>query len=93
MVTITIDDSGPSQPTIAAPLLTKHGVKATFFHVPNFLDWVTEARSLAEQGHETGAHTMTHRLLTELSPSELDDEIRSFGIQTRHNRGADSLRC
>ncbi len=76
LVSITIDDSGGSQPTIAVPLLTKYGLKATFFHVPNFLNWTPIARTLAAQGHETGAHTMTHRSITALSAQELDNELR-----------------
>ncbi len=76
LVTITIDDSGSTQPTIAVPILNKYAVKATFFHVPNFLTWLQTAKDLAAQGHETGSHTMTHTNLTSMSASQLDQELR-----------------
>lgn len=76
LVTFTIDDSGGSQATVAVPLLRRYGVKATFYHVPPFLSWTSLARTLALEGHETGAHTMTHRSLTSLSPQQVDDELR-----------------
>ncbi len=76
MVTFTIDDSGRSQATVAVPLLRSHGVKATFYHVPPYLTWTSLARTLALEGHEAAAHTMTHRSLTSLTPPEVDDELR-----------------
>lgn len=76
LVTFTIDDSGGSQASVAVPLLRQHDVKATFFHVPNFLTWTSLARTLAAEGHEAAAHTMTHRTLTQLSAQEVDDELR-----------------
>jgi peptidoglycan/xylan/chitin deacetylase (PgdA/CDA1 family) len=76
LVTFTIDDSSESQANVAVPLLRSHGVKATFFHVPNFLEWTDLAHELALEGHEVGAHTMTHRRLTNLTPAEVDEELR-----------------
>jgi len=93
LVTFTIDDSGGSQASVAVPLLRQHGVKATFFHVPNFLTWTSLARTLAAEGHETAAHTMTHRTLTQLSSQEVEDELRlsKQWLQTNVSTPVDSF--
>jgi peptidoglycan/xylan/chitin deacetylase (PgdA/CDA1 family) len=39
------------------------------------LDW-DSASNLLELGHEIGSHTRSHRVLTDLSRTELDDELR-----------------
>ena len=40
-----------------------------------YLSW-SEIKQLAEQGIEFGSHTCTHRKLTEISPAEVDTELR-----------------
>ena len=73
-VSITFDDGTLDQYLLAAPVLDEHGMRATFFLIPGFMDggiWNdsgTErllfgwdaARNLHRRGHEIGAHTMTH---------------------------------
>jgi peptidoglycan/xylan/chitin deacetylase (PgdA/CDA1 family) len=76
LVTFSFDDSGPSQPAIAIPLLQKYGVKGTFFVVPLWHTWVELARTMLADGHEFADHSMTHATLTSLTPQQLDDELR-----------------
>ena len=61
-------------------LLSRHGVRATFFCVGEVLerhpDLVQEIQS---RGHEIGFHGMTHRPLWDLSPTEFEAEIGDFG--------------
>lgn len=57
-------------------LLDKHRTKATFF----VLGWLAERRPalirrLAREGHEIACHGYSHRLLTKLTPDELDAEL------------------
>jgi peptidoglycan/xylan/chitin deacetylase (PgdA/CDA1 family) len=93
MVTFSFDDSGPSQPTIAIPLLQRYGVKGTFFVVPQWHDWTPLARTLLADGHEFAAHGMTHQTLTTLTPQQLDDELRlsKAWIQTNIGGTVDSF--
>lgn len=48
------------------------------FHRPpmEFLNW-NDVETLLSDGHEIGSHTMTHRRLSDLTPNELDYEIRT----------------
>ncbi len=67
--TISFDDSTISQFTNARPVLDKYGLKATFFvitgevtdAIPNWeYGFWWQFDSLAHEGHEIGAHTVTH---------------------------------
>jgi peptidoglycan/xylan/chitin deacetylase (PgdA/CDA1 family) len=62
-VSLTFDDSLPSQLRIAIPLLDKYGVKATFYINPSGNDWAERLkpwRKVSEEGHEIGNHTLSH---------------------------------
>lgn len=73
---LTFDDSFMSQPKYIAPLLNQNGLKATFYILPNQMQPDKNAASwgryaywyqyqeLYDQGHEIGAHTLTHNDLT-----------------------------
>jgi polysaccharide deacetylase family protein (PEP-CTERM system associated) len=58
-------------------ILDKHNVKATFF----VLGWVAECvpvlvREIESQGHEIAAHGYSHRLITDMTSQEFDEDIR-----------------
>jgi polysaccharide deacetylase family protein (PEP-CTERM system associated) len=57
--------------------LAAHEVRATFF----ILGWVAThyprlIRRIAEQGHEIGCHSYSHRLVYRLSPAEFQEDTR-----------------
>jgi peptidoglycan/xylan/chitin deacetylase (PgdA/CDA1 family) len=79
MVSFTMDDSHPSQSTLASPALVAHGFRATIYHIAESLEiygLLPHAQALAAAGHEIGSHSRTHPYLTSLSPQALDDEMR-----------------
>lgn len=60
-MSLTFDDSRPSQLDAGMPALDKHGVHATFYVLPDPVqarhdDW----RRAAGRGHEIGSHSLTH---------------------------------
>jgi len=70
VVSITFDDGAErkaSQHKVGAPILERHGVKATFYVCPaGIKDW-SPWLELSRGGHEIGSHTMTHVDLLEIS--------------------------
>jgi polysaccharide deacetylase family protein (PEP-CTERM system associated) len=55
----------------------KHGVEATFF----VLGWIAErfpdlVREIERQGHEVATHGYSHRLLTQMQPSEFRTDLQ-----------------
>ena len=77
-IALTFDD-GPNAEVTSRVLdiLDRHNAKATFFligvRVPGNEDIV---RRIHASGHEIGNHTWSHRKLSELSPQEVEDDIR-----------------
>jgi len=73
VASITFDDGSErkrSQYELAAPLLAKLGVKATFYVCPvGIKDWKPWLE-LDENGHELGSHTMTHPNLRAMAAGE-----------------------
>jgi peptidoglycan/xylan/chitin deacetylase (PgdA/CDA1 family) len=60
-LSLTFDDSRPSQVETGVPLFDRYGVRATFYVMPHAIEQRAAAwRSAAATGHELGAHTMTH---------------------------------
>jgi Ser-tRNA(Ala) deacylase AlaX len=61
-VSLTYDDALPVHHELVAPLLEKHGLRATFYVPcgPHFLAEADRWRSIAAAGHELGNHTIFH---------------------------------
>lgn len=60
-VSLTFDDARESQIDVGVPLLNRHGVKATFYVLPDRIrrripDW----KAALQAGHEVGNHSVTH---------------------------------
>jgi len=89
-IILTIDDGVSTQLSIAAPLLARFGLRATFFVVPKLtrritrrdssrlgwgeIGWI-DLRSLAREGHEIGNHTLSH---LDLVPMEVQQARREI---------------
>ena len=79
-VVLTFDDGLKSQYTNAKPILDTYGYKASFSIIcedvgkADHMSW-QEINTLEEEGHDIGAHTITHRSLTEMPPEEMKFEV------------------
>ncbi len=82
MVSITFDDGFISQYQNALPILQAAGYKAGFYIItsypgsnrPSYMNW-DQIKALAATGQEIGSHTRTHPHLTQLTASQLQDEL------------------
>ena len=76
-IALTFDDGPhPALTQRILDILARYNVKATFFMVGvNVENYPDAARAVLEAGHEIGNHTYSHRILKQLSPGEIDDEI------------------
>ncbi len=72
-------DAGPGEHSARLlDILKDEQVPATFFllgrrHIDTYPELV---RRMADEGHEVASHTWTHRILTELEPDEIREELR-----------------
>ena len=81
VISLTFDDGLSSQYQLA-PMLASRGVRATFYlntgmipaNPAGRMTW-TNARALADAGHEIGGHTLTHADLTTLSAAEARRQV------------------
>lgn len=78
-VSLTFDDGSATQANAGA-ILTKRGLKGTFFVNSGFVNgdgFMTDAelKTLAANGHEIGGHTVNHQDLTALPPEEQKRQI------------------
>jgi peptidoglycan/xylan/chitin deacetylase (PgdA/CDA1 family) len=91
-ILLTFDDGYRSNAEIAAPIMKKHGFRATIFVVPGRFggtnDWdveeiqeplltADEVRALRADGFAFGSHTMNHVRLTDASPEVASRELRA----------------
>ncbi|MFE0457232.1 polysaccharide deacetylase family protein [Streptomyces sp. NPDC058914] len=71
-------DAGPSENSARLlDILKEKQVPATFFllgprHIEKYPELV---RRMADEGHEVASHTWTHRILTQLEPEEIREEL------------------
>ncbi len=58
-------------------LLQKHRVKASYYIVGDVIDRHPDIiKEIIDEGHEIGCHTYTHRAIYDMSPEELDNELK-----------------
>ena len=79
-VVITFDDNIPTHVTHALPVLSSHGVTATFFLNPDQLNAAGEmttadVRSLRAAGMVIGAHNAKHIVAATMEPDDFDQAI------------------
>jgi peptidoglycan/xylan/chitin deacetylase (PgdA/CDA1 family) len=103
-VALTFDDGPTSLTPEYLCLLDRLGVRATFFVVGEACaQYPHLVRAIASHGHELANHGYTHRRFTNLSSSELEQELQLTqelldGVRTSEHRlvrpphGATSLR-
>lgn len=86
-VSLTFDDGMDTQLDVAAPILARHNLRATFFVTTGKDPWhkrPREWRQLADLGNELGIHTVQHPCLLEqiqphaqeYTPAMMEAEIR-----------------
>ena len=78
---ISFDDGHCSNYENAFPMLERFGLKATFFVLAGrigtpgaYISW-GQAREMASAGHRIESHGWSHRILTQCSSLELDQEL------------------
>jgi peptidoglycan/xylan/chitin deacetylase (PgdA/CDA1 family) len=81
VVGFIFSDGLKSQYTYAKPILDKYGFKATFDVICNnvgkkggYMNWA-EIKTLHNEGHEIGSHSMSHVRLTDLSKKSIEYEV------------------
>ena len=84
LVVLCFDDGNKSDIRTAAPILERHGFRATFFITEglgavrdkeHFLTW-KEVRELHEKGFEIGNHTRSHPDMARLPKDRIRQELR-----------------
>jgi peptidoglycan/xylan/chitin deacetylase (PgdA/CDA1 family) len=79
-IVITFDDGEMSNYEIALPILMDFQFTAYFFVIVNrigkqgYMGW-QELRKLYESGMQVGSHGLSHEILTNLKPSQIEQEL------------------
>src|ERR671910_1684057 len=79
-VVLTFDDGFKNQYTNAKPILDTYGYKASFGIIcedvgkADHMSW-EEINTLEDEGHDIGAHSITHRSMTEIPLEEMEVEV------------------
>lgn len=78
-VLVSIDDGDPSVHRVALPILMRHQIPAVVYALagwPDGFDVMTgaELRAVADAGLAIGSHSVTHRSMAKLSPTDMWDE-------------------
>jgi hypothetical protein len=79
-VVLTFDDGWKNQYTNAKPILDTYGYKASFGIIcedvgkADHMTW-QEINRLEAEGHDIGAHSITHRSMTEIPLEEMEVEV------------------
>lgn len=91
---ITFDDGHRSNFEQAFPLLEQFGLKATFFVLAGcvggtdkYISW-NQARQIVAAGHRVESHGWSHRLLTQCSHDELEEELVRSKLELEDRLGA-----
>jgi len=87
-VLITVDDGWTSNLDVMIPILSRHGMRASFFVTTGPEAWIyrkfrgldgplspEQVRGISDQGFEIGSHTISHPHLIELSDVEIRREF------------------
>jgi peptidoglycan/xylan/chitin deacetylase (PgdA/CDA1 family) len=79
VVSLTFDDGLPSQLSLVIPTLDSYGMKGTVYIITNnattagtWAQW----KAAAANGHEIGSHTLSHPYLTQISSTQLQNELQ-----------------
>lgn len=77
LIAITFDDGPhPKETSQVLDVLKKYNVKATFFIAGKHAKWYKEPLVRAsKEGHEIGNHTFNHPDISNLSSSQIEEEI------------------
>lgn len=80
-IVFTFDDGGTSFYTIIAPILEKYGWRGYFFISTKYIGTngflnVEQIKELSRRGHIIGSHSHQHRVLTEMSLSDVKNELK-----------------
>lgn len=78
VLSISFDASWGADKTLSIlDILDKHNVKTTFFLVGGWVDKYPDmVKEIAARGHEIGNHSDTHPHMSQLSESDIKDELR-----------------
>ena len=93
-IALTFDDGPhPRVTNKILDVLSKYGVKATFFMVgENVKNYPDTARRVAREGHEIGNHTYTHPHIKNMSADELMSEMVKCDKIIKENTGVSSVK-
>lgn len=76
MVALTFDDGPADNTNQILSLLEEYNAKATFFLIGAEIEkFPEEARKIAEEGHQIGNHTYSHKRMIFKTPAYYKDEI------------------
>ena len=90
-IALTFDD-GPSQYTpIILDVLKQYNMKATFFLIGlNIINYPSIVQRIVDEGHQIGAHTLTHPYLAGMTSNQVSNEILGFErVLSAYNFGGD----
>jgi peptidoglycan/xylan/chitin deacetylase (PgdA/CDA1 family) len=99
-VVLTFDDGKLNQQELAVPILERHGFTASFFIITSkatagadamgsYIQW-PGIRAMRDAGFEIGSHSITHPLLTRVSPSEMLHEVTGSKRELERHLGEGS---
>jgi polysaccharide deacetylase family sporulation protein PdaB len=71
-------------------ILAKHNVHATFFMTGGWVDsYPDDVKAIYEAGHDLGNHSQNHKNMSQLSDSEIQEEIMSVHDKVKELTGYD----
>ncbi|WP_313894794.1 polysaccharide deacetylase family protein [Psychrobacillus sp.] len=78
VVSLTFDDWASDKTiTNVLDILAKYDIKATFFLIGNGVEKNPNlARAILEEGHEVASHSYNHKVVTEMTPEDLQEDLK-----------------